>query len=340
MNWERGFLRNLYQTVSAGISFYESLELLRSREVDLERQQQLETVVKGLHQGRSLSSSLRQAGCLSDFEQAMIKTGEGSGALMKVLAFLADHRERTSRVEQEIKSSLVQPTLTLAFCLVGCIVLLPYLMKGQLELLKSLDTDLPLISRALVAVSVAMGSPLFWIGAAVVGGAIVWSLRFTRDKPRLRLIRDKMILSSVFGGYYRDIAAARFARPFSIGLAAGLPLEENLRLCVSASGSAVLAERGQGLLDAILSGETIAKSLAATDLFHPTFLALVAVGEESGSLPAMAMKATEMVEFELSESLSRFTTLIQPFAMMLMGGIVGFFALGILMPTVKVLEHL
>lgn len=339
-HWERDFLRNLRQTVSAGITLSESFALLTEYEVNEEKKERLSVASRALRQGATLSASLQKARCLTPFEIGMVKAGEESGGLLKVLHYLSDNRERSGKVEHQIKASLLYPCVSLVFCLVTAMFVLPYLMRGQLEVLQSTGTELPRLTRFLLLLSDSFVSIWFWLSALALVGFGFWLKTQFEKSGALRRRAAELLLLTPFGSLYKSIGAVRFARPFCLAFSAGLPLEKNLKLAFETSNNALLMDVGRSVTPAIMAGASLSEALAQTEFFSPTFLAMLTVGEESGKLDALALKATELLEFELAENLQRVATAIQPFAMLLMGSIVGIFALGILLPTVKVLESL
>ena len=60
--------------------------------------------------------------------------------------------------------------------------------------------------------------------------------------------------------------------------------------------------------------------------------------EESGAIDEMLLKAAEFYEAEVEDSLTRLTTLLEPAAIILLGGIVAFVVLSIAMPMFEMMN--
>ena len=87
-----------------------------------------------------------------------------------------------------------------------------------------------------------------------------------------------------------------------------------------------------GQLDAAIArverGDRLATALE--HVLPPLATQLLAVGEESGSLDAMATRAADSCDFDVQRGLRRLVGLVEPVLIVLFGGLVGFVALAML----------
>ena len=61
-----------------------------------------------------------------------------------------------------------------------------------------------------------------------------------------------------------------------------------------------------------------------------------AMGEEAGSLPDMMERVADYYDEELDASVDALTALLEPCMMVLIGGVVGVFVMGVLLPILGV----
>ena len=82
----------------------------------------------------------------------------------------------------------------------------------------------------------------------------------------------------------------------------------------------------------IREGEGIAEPLKRSKLFPPLLIHLIAIGEKSGELEPMLEKVSQTYENEMETTITTVTSLLGPFMILAMGGVVLFIVLAVLLP--------
>jgi type IV pilus assembly protein PilC len=70
-------------------------------------------------------------------------------------------------------------------------------------------------------------------------------------------------------------------------------------------------------------GELLSASLQKTKIFPPMIVQLVSTGEESGKVDELLRKAAEFYEREIRNTVDSLAAIIEPFLIIILGGIVG-----------------
>ena len=83
---------------------------------------------------------------------------------------------------------------------------------------------------------------------------------------------------------------------------------------------------------AVTEGESLAATLKKSGQFPPTMIHMTAVGERAGQLEQMLDRVATTYESEVDTKLSRFTALLEPMMLVVMGGAVTFIVFSILQP--------
>lgn len=338
--WRRQFFLSLSQILGAGVTLARAFEILIEQESNQAITSRLKIAHHSLITGHSLSASMRGTSLISQYEEGLLKAAESSGKLLLVLQRIATFHEERTKLEQRIKSGLLYPVTTLAVGFLIVLFLVPMIVKDQLALLGSLGVDLP--APTLILMMFAEGLSRWWVWFVMILGPILlaaWG-RSLAQNEKFRCLVGQFVLTTRVAVIYRNLGSSRFALPFCLGLQAGIPLEKALNLALQASGNAVLQERGSQIFAEVASGLSLWQAMERTEFFSPTFLSLVRVGEDSGRLPEMLRKAIEIAEMELEESIDLVSSLCEPAAVLAMGGLVAFFALAVLMPTIRMVGSL
>jgi len=148
------------------------------------------------------------------------------------------------------------------------------------------------------------------------------------DRTRLRL--------PVVGRVTRLLAIARFTRTLSTLLAGGVPIVRALDIARHVTNNVQLASVVDEAKVAITEGASLATPLRTSGEFPPLVTHMVEVGERSGELEAMLGKVAETYDEQVETSLSRLTSLLEPFLILVMVGIVLVIILATLMPLLQI----
>lgn len=324
--------------ISAGISIHEALGLLaESAETDNEREI-LAGLSLNLASGRTLSASMSvYSSSFSSYFVGLIRVGEKTGALARILDTLATHSEKSEALRLKLKSAVTYP----AFLIAGSLLLITigpsYLLEGQLAILERSGQELPVLTRGLIFWSDLVTSPLFLLlcAGSVVG--LVSLLSREEYRRKLVLLLHQMPL---FQDFLTLVATARFARALEISLKSGLPLLAALPLSAEAAADPLLIARTKITKTGLVQGDTLKEALKDAGFFSPSVVSLVASGEESGKLPVMLALIAQFAELELELAIRRATLLVEPVILLVMGILTALILVATLQPTLSLLEAL
>jgi general secretion pathway protein F len=220
--------RQIATLVGSDIPVEEALRLVAAQS-DAPGVTSVLTDVRGaILDGRSFASALGQhPAAFPEFYRASVAAGEHSGKLSFVLNHLAQFVETRHANAQKLQLALLYPAL-LATVSVGVIVLLMvYVVPDIVRVFVSRGAELPLLTRALIALSSFLQD---W-GLALLVGLAVGAFAFGRwvRVPANRLRLDRMFTERrPFRRFSRQHNAARFAGSLATLVESAVPLVEAL----------------------------------------------------------------------------------------------------------------
>ncbi len=334
------FFRSLATMLDAGINVNWAVGMLASSG-DPALDKACEQVEKALLSGQPLWRALKKARIFSDFQVQLIRTGERSGRLPGVVHLLAQHQEKTEATLMKVRGSLTYPLIIFMLAVAGLVLAPPFLLKGQLEMLKNSGAELPFITECLIFISNLAVSPYFWaaLGCLMFLATLVITKAFQTPRGR-RSIQSLLYELPLVGPVSRIFVTGRFARALSIQLKTGILWTEALPQAAAASGSAVLAQKVTGSVQALKSGETPSESLRQANFFPDLLLELVEVGQETGTPATLVEWVADLYDSELESAIDRSVAMLEPLVMTGMGLLVGFVLVGTLLPMISVLNLL
>lgn len=327
--------------MEAGLQLYACFEFLAEQaETELVREACLRTASE-LASGKSLALIARSEPVLfSETSSRMLEVGMRSGRLASVLAQLADDEEQQWALRQRLWGKLFYP-LTLALLALGAAILLPPLaLSGLLQQVVSMTDDPPRLTLLLLDLSSAVSSPvtLGLLGLTVLTAISLYS------NPRVRdTVRDweKYVWEIPWlGDVPRTAYSSRFLQLYALTHEVGLPSNQCLKLAAEASGSRVIAARAKGMVSALMEGETLSESIASARFLPAIAQESVEAGEQVAKVSDMMRKAADILITELDYRIDTALKLIEPALLGILGIFVGVFALGCLLPILKLTESL
>jgi len=337
------FSFHLEHLLHAGVPMVEALSDLGSTIDDPAFREVVAELVEAIEGGKTFSQALAAfPGVFGHVYVSMIRVGEESGRLPKVLHDLADMLRWQDEIMAYIKRVMVYPTIVLT--VVGGVVafLMTYLVPKLTQFLQSVGSEMPLHTRALIATSDFFVG--YWYLLVLAIGATPLIIRYlARNSPRFRFNWDRCKLHVwLFGDLMYKIRLARFSNYFALMYGAGITVPEALRLSRALMDNAVLEDAIDRVQRHIGEGQTIGDAFARTGLFRPLVVRMMRVGESTGALDQALHNVSYFYAREVRESVERLEPAIQPLLTVVLGALVAWIMFSVLGPiydTVATLNY-
>lgn len=327
--------RQLSTLVGASIPLVDALSALYEQTDSPAMKKTIAQVRDSVNEGLAFAEALAQhKRVFPDLYINMVRAGEVSGALDVVLLRLAEFMEGQHRLKSRIGSAMLYPIFLLGISLLVLLYLLTAVVPKVVGMFESMNQVLPLPTRILIAVSQFLASTWWMLAIALVAG-IILLLRWKKTERGARRFDRFTMNLPVFGSIYRKVSVARFARTLGTLLASGVPIIESLRIVKTVLQNKIMESAVDDSIAAVMDGSSISSPLKKSGVFPPILIHMISVGERSGSLEEMLMKAAESYEGDVETTISGLTSLLEPLMIVIMGVIVGFVVLSILMPMLE-----
>lgn len=333
------FARRLATLLEAGIPVLQALELMTCHEKLTVEQQQWKSVKERVEAGSDLSeamSLLKPPPHL--FVLSMIKAGEYTGTVGKVLSEVAEELDQEHLYHHKIKAAMAYPVLLLLAVVVVLFVISVWVLPMYETLFRSMGAELPFLTRVIFVcgrkLPVFLGSGLGLIASGLLVLRLtspdLWKKRLERSLGRLPLI----------GKVYRLRDLVQFSRMLGRLLVAGIPLLEALRLTTGAVRGTEMLELVNLLVLHVRQGNRMAPLLRASRVFPKEGAEMIAVAEETGQMDRMLYYVTQMFRSELENQLDRLTRMVEPALILVLAGLIGLVAGGVMVPIFDLSSHL
>jgi type IV pilus assembly protein PilC len=326
------FNQELATLLKAGMPLVQSLDLLRSRVTSPTFRRVLDDVHEKVRSGTALSDAFASQGDLFPrVYTASLLAGERSGNLDAVLRRYVEYTKIVATVKRKTVSALVYPAIliSLALVLVGIIVL--KVVPAFRDFYGSFGAELPIITRIILAVSDVVRAQFLVIVAAIIAtilAAIAW-VRQPGQKARF----DHLVLGLPgLGPVARKFATSQMARTLATLLGGGLPLVNALDISAKSIGNHFMAQQLDVVAARVREGASFAAALEARGVFPDVAVKMAEVGESTGALQDMLNTVADFYDEEISTTMERFVTLVEPVLLVIMGVVIAGLLLALYMP--------
>lgn len=334
------FTRQLSTMVTAGLQMPEAINLLKNQSNNPAFSEMLNKIYRELQGGGNLHGTLiKFPKNFSTSYVALIKAGESSGTLDKVLARLAENLEKDLEFRSKVKGALVYPMIIVIAMFVVFGILMTVVVPKLTELYVDFGADLPLATRILQLIS-DFSVKFWWV---IIIGAIIFSRIFLKWKTTGvgRQVWDKFTLSlPLFGELQKQIILVEFTRTLGLLVGAGVHILDSLNILVESLGNIHYKEALQDITKKVEKGLPLGTLFAQYQLLFPAILAqMVKVGEETGKMDESLLKLSTYFENESDHTVKGLTTAIEPIIMIVLGVGVGFIVFAIITPIYNLVNQ-
>lgn len=324
--------RQLATLLVAGLPLVEALGVLVDQTDKKVIKSLMADVREQIRGGKSLSVVLEQYP--KEFSQIyvhMVRAGEASGALDQILFRLAEFLEKQLSLKHKVTNAVLYPALMLVVGTALLFFLMTFVVPKITAVFTNLKQALPWPTVVLMSISRFCAD--YWmilLGALAVAG---WALQRAIKTDTGRTAADRLLLKvPLIGEVARMVSISRLASTLATMLGSGVQLLDALDVSKRVMNNRVLEQTVEDARKNIKEGETIADPLKRSGEFPALATHMIAVGERSGEIEEMLRRIGQIYDAEVDRVIARFTSLLEPIMILVMGVLVFFIVVAILLP--------
>ncbi len=327
------FCFHLEQMTSSGLPLLEGLSELRDSVESQRFREVIGSMIESIEGGKTMSEALADhPAVFSDVFVSLTRAGERTGQLPEVLRRIADMLKWQDELAAHTKKIILYPTFVGVVVFAAVAFLMIHLVPQLAGFLKNLGQELPVQTRALVAVSDFMRAYWYLILAIppLLIGVIILGVRFS---PGFAYTIDRRKLDIPYiGPILHKIILSRFASTFAMMYAAGITVLDAMKIAEDVAGNLAVSDALARAGNLISEGQNITSAFQSVGLFPPLVLRMLKVGESTGGLDTSLLNVSYFYNREVRESIERVQALIEPTLTVILGLIIGWVLLAVLGP--------
>ncbi|TWB09664.1 type II secretion system protein F (GspF) [Nitrospirillum amazonense] len=318
------FVRDLANLVSAGIALEPALGLVADQMERPTASSLVAEVRQRVRSGESLAHALENYPKVFPPEfVGLVGAGEQSGSLPAGLEHLAVLEADRAQFRQRLTSALIYPALIALLTLGALALMTGYVLPQFQDLFAGSKAKLPPVTMAVLGIGDFMGHFGPGLLALMAIALLAVMQLYRRPAARLRIDGLLLVATGPFGRLLRDAQLTLYTRTLASLLAGGVPLASALATAGGCMVNRALAEAADRVRVAVRGGQGLSRAFAGEPVFPARLIRLIALAEQTASLPQALLDLSKAMERERTTALDRALSLLTPALTLILGGLVG-----------------
>lgn len=325
--------RNLGAMITAGLSMSRALSVIERQSNNKLLKRILNTLKTKISEGKTLSEAMGlYKNIFSPIFVSMVKAGEQSGTLAESLRVVAVQMDKSFALQRRVRGAMMYPGVILIAMILIAILMLTYIVPTLMKTFTELKLDLPASTKFVLWTSNLVREHGFFLFLAIAVGLgifVAWSKRASGKK----VIHYAILKIPIIGNIIKEINTARTARTLSSLISSGVDMIEAINITTDVVQNvhykAVLKETSE----VVKAGGPMSEVFSRHTKLYPIFIGeMMSVGEETGKIGEMLLGVAVFYEDDVEQKTKDMSTVIEPFLMVTIGAVVGFFAVAMISP--------
>jgi type IV pilus assembly protein PilC len=331
------FNQELAALLKAGLPLLQALDLMLERMKNPNFRGVLTDIRDRVKSGEDMSDAFAAYGeIFPRLYPSSLKAGERSGELELVIRRFIRYMKLVLDSRRRVISALIYPAVLVGLSIAMITVMAVYVVPKFMGFFQELGTELPLITRIVLAISRFASENWVAILVALIAGG--WAARAWNHTETGRLAIDRLKLRIPFiGPVLHRFALAEFCRSLGTLLSGGIPLVPAFEIAVSAVGNTYVRGQLEPKIQLVREGKPFNQALEQSEVFTDMAVDMVKVGEATGSLDEMLGSVADFLDEQIETRMQRLLSLVEPLMLVFMGIIIAILLIAIYLPLFSML---
>lgn len=334
------FVRNLKIMICTGMSLPRAIKILGDQTNNQRFKKCLYKISEEINKGKAFSEILSNfSDIFSELFQNMIKVGEETGTMEKVLDILEGQMEKENELRSKVKGAMIYPIIIIcAIFGIGFLMLTVVIPKLR-EIFDELEIELPVTTKFVLFLGTFLAN--YWYLVILIIIVFLFFFKILLKTKLGKKIVDKLFLQiPLVSELTKKINSAYFTRNLSSLISAGAPLIKSLEVTSKTLENFYFQKAIAEVIEKVKKGEKLSDAIKLYQFYPYLISQMIAIGEETGETSNILAKLADSYEEEVNNITKNLSTIIEPILMLLMGVLVGFFAISMIQPMYSVLTEI
>lgn len=331
------FTRQLAIMIESNVSPAEALNTLANQATNQTLREKVFNIAKDVRGGTILSKAFaKYPEIFSAFYINMIKSGEVSGDLPRILERVAQHLESEYTIRSKTIGAMVYPAVILFVFVVIFIVIMVFIIPGLTEILEGSGQELPTATRIVIALSNFFVKFWYLVVALILGIISIFAFYIKTEEGK-ELMDSIVLRIPVINTFIKNLLLSRLAENLSTLISAGIQITEALEIISGLIGNNLYKRALLKTKDRLIKGESLSSVLSTyPNIISPLFVQMVSVGEKTGKLDFSLLNIVKFYKQEAETFINSLSSIIEPVLMIGLAVMVGFLVASVILPIYQI----
>ncbi len=334
------FTRQIATMLTSGLTLLQALTILKNETQKDHIIVMLNGVINAIEEGKTFSEALSQyPDNFSDIYISIVRAGETSGLLDKIMLRLAETLEKREQLKSQLRSALLYPLIVILLMFIVMMIMMFFVIPQLSNLYTSLNISLPLPTQIVISFSEFIIHYFLFI---IVGlGVLLYYFNKWKKTEDGRLVLDKLLLRvPILKHLLKLTILVEFSRTFGLLTGTGAVIIDSLHKTADVLGNSVYRKAVLQVADSVEQGISVGDAMNAHDIFPPILIEMVRTGEQTGKLDESLMRVADYFEREVEHAIKTLTTAMEPIIMIGLAIGVGFLIISVITPIYKLISSI
>jgi len=331
------FAKELSSYLNSGMAILTAIRLIEDQHQNEKKYASfLASLRTMIEEGKSLYHALNSQSvyAMPDFFLQSINVAGQSGKMVPVLIQMGNFFSTQAKIKKQVGNALAYPMFIfiVAIGMVG--FLITFVVPKITGIFEDTGQELPDITKFVLSVSDFLSNHYIGLILGVVGSIIAFKLAY-KYIYSFKKIYDTFVLKiPVIGALIQNHELGRFSYILSLMLDSGVSYAHAVKLATSTFSNSAFKEAFEEASVKVIEGNKLSHALQRGKGIKPkrNFMQALALGEESSEVAQILSNIASLYQEENDDKLKLLLSLLEPFMMLFIGGIVGIIVSAMLLP--------
>lgn len=318
--------------LATGLPVMRCVQMVASQSRSKHTRRMLEKVAEEIDAGYSMAQSFENN--MPELPRTFIETvraGEQSGTLEECFKRLHSYFDKSAKTKARIVSTLTYPVMVIVVAIIVFTIIMVVAVPAFTDAFSEMGTELPGITRGLMAVSGFM-TRWWWLIFIIIALCVIAYITFRRTERGKLVISEFALKKAPLRRLHSMTSAGQFASAMATMLAAGLPVPQTLEVVIQILDNYVFSLGVRQVMQGVERGRGISESMSEIEYFPKMLTEMVGVGEQSGSLEETLDVIGSYFDNEAATMTERLLSLLEPIITIILAVVVVVLLLAVYLP--------